>query len=183
MTLCPHLQNADSSAHRGVAGCKREARSSEQTGIHKELAGSSLILSPSKPDPTSSLGSQPKYEVKLQTQVSSGCLICCGRHLLLEEEMATHSISLSLPGESHGQRSPMGCSPMGYSPWDCPESDTREHRQQQPPPPSSSFPCLSDTSPVWCVFSIFLTLVSYLSPPTSISLQEKRELDLFMTSP
>ena len=77
----------------------------------------------------------------------------------------------------------MGCSPMGYSPWDCPESDTREHRQQQPPPPSSSFPCLSDTSPVWCVFSIFLTLVSYLSPPTSISLQEKRELDLFMTSP
>ena len=57
---------------------------------------------------------------------------------------------------------------MGYSPWGRPESDTRERRQQQPPPPSSSFPCLSDTCPVWCVFSIFLTLVPYLSPPTSI---------------
>ena len=32
--------------------------------------------------------------------------------------MATHSISL--PGESHGQRSP-----VGYSPYSCKESDTR----------------------------------------------------------
>ena len=35
-----------------------------------------------------------------------------------EEGLATHS---SVPGESHGQRSLVGCSPWGYS-----ESDTTE---------------------------------------------------------
>ena len=38
----------------------------------------------------------------------------------LEEEMATHSSILA--GESHGQRSLVGCSP-----WGCKESDTTEH--------------------------------------------------------
>ena len=38
----------------------------------------------------------------------------------LGEGMATHLVSL--PGESHGQRSL-----AGYSPWDCKESDMAEH--------------------------------------------------------
>jgi len=38
----------------------------------------------------------------------------------LEEEMATHSSILA--GESHGQRSLVGCSP-----WGCKESDMAEH--------------------------------------------------------
>ena len=37
----------------------------------------------------------------------------------LEEGMATHSVFL--PGESHGQRSP-----VGYSPWSCKELDMTE---------------------------------------------------------
>ena len=37
----------------------------------------------------------------------------------LEKEMATTPVFL--PGESHGQRSL-----VGYSPWDCKESDTAE---------------------------------------------------------
>ena len=38
----------------------------------------------------------------------------------LQEEMATHSVFL--PGESHGQRSP-----VGYSACGCKELDTTEH--------------------------------------------------------
>ena len=37
----------------------------------------------------------------------------------LEKEMATHSSMIFLPGESHGWKSL-----VGYSQWDCKESDT-----------------------------------------------------------
>ena len=39
----------------------------------------------------------------------------------LEEDMATYSTPVFLPGESHGQRSL-----VGYSPWGCKESNTTE---------------------------------------------------------
>ena len=37
----------------------------------------------------------------------------------LEQEMATHSVSL--PGKYHGQGSPAGCSPWGHKEWDMTE--------------------------------------------------------------
>ena len=46
----------------------------------------------------------------------------------LEKEMATHSVLL--PGKSHGQRSV-----VGYSPWDCKESEYI-HRYMQLSPES-----------------------------------------------
>ena len=69
---------------------------------------------------------------------------------------------VSLPGESHGQRSL-----MGHSPWGRPESDTPEHRQQRAPPPPGSSPCPSGARPGPVRFPIFLTLVSQLAPPAS----------------
>ena len=41
----------------------------------------------------------------------------------MEKEMASHS--MSLPGKSHGQRSP-----VSYSPWAHKDSDTTEMKQQ-----------------------------------------------------
>ena len=46
-------------------------------------------------------------------------VLSLGQEDPLEKEMATHSSIL--PGESHGQRSLVGCSPWGHT-----ESDTAE---------------------------------------------------------
>ena len=59
----------------------------------------------------------------------------------LEEEVATHSSSLVLPGDSHGQRSL-----VGYSPWGCKESDRTEYVHPHAEDHQSLALCLSSHS-------------------------------------
>lgn len=78
-TLYPHLQNAESTAQRGVTRIKWEDKSIKQSGLHQELAESNLMLS-KLASPASSLRFQLKCG--LLDRASSGCLICRGPHLL-----------------------------------------------------------------------------------------------------